>query len=87
MRIKTVMNHNQNDGLLKMIKRTDPMILLVALLCMVVQGAWATTPSGSFDGCTAIDGGIRVYGWTYDPDAPAESLNIHIYLYDVNISE
>ena len=26
MRIKTVMNHNQNDGLLKMIKRTDPMI-------------------------------------------------------------
>ena len=26
MRIKTVMNHNQNDGLLKMIRRTDPMI-------------------------------------------------------------
>ena len=26
MRIKTVMNHNQNDGLLKMITRTDPMI-------------------------------------------------------------
>ena len=30
MRIKTVMNHNQNDGLLKMIKRTDPMIFLRA---------------------------------------------------------
>ena len=26
MRIKTVMNHNQNDGLLKMIRRTDPLI-------------------------------------------------------------
>ena len=27
MRIETAMNHNQNDGLLKMIRRTDPMIL------------------------------------------------------------
>ena len=26
MRIKTVMNHNQNDGLLKMIRRTEPVI-------------------------------------------------------------
>ena len=26
MRIETAMNHNQNDGLLKMIRRTDPMI-------------------------------------------------------------
>jgi hypothetical protein len=28
MRIKTVMDHNQNDGLLKMIRRTDPMIFV-----------------------------------------------------------
>ena len=59
-------------------------LFLLVLLCAVAQGAWATTPNGSFDGCTAIDGGIRVYGWTYDPDAPSESLNIHIYLYDAN---
>lgn len=26
MRIETAMNHNQNDGLLKMIRRTDPVI-------------------------------------------------------------
>jgi len=31
MRIKTVMNHYQNDGLLKMIKRTDPMIFKEAI--------------------------------------------------------
>ena len=31
MRIKTVMDHNQNDGLLKMIRRTDPMIFILYL--------------------------------------------------------
>ena len=29
---KTVMNHNQNDGLLKMIRRTDPMILKLIII-------------------------------------------------------
>ena len=30
------MNHNQNDGLLKMIKRTDPMINLILFRLFVV---------------------------------------------------
>jgi len=36
MRIETAMNHNQNDGLLKMIRRTDPMIpLTMATICKI----------------------------------------------------
>ena len=41
MRIETVMNHNQNDGLLKMIRRTDLMISVVES-CKAVEGqSWA----------------------------------------------
>ena len=34
MRIETAMNYNQNDGLLKMIRRTDPMICVFATSLM-----------------------------------------------------
>jgi hypothetical protein len=37
MRMKTVMNHSQGGGLLKMIRRTDPVILLKKLQCLVIQ--------------------------------------------------
>ena len=44
MRIKTVMNHNQNDGLLKMIRRTDPtgskLILVVIRLYKSDRTTW-----------------------------------------------
>ena len=49
MRMKTVMNHSQGGGLLKMISRTDPVILLV-------DGRWLFEVGGKNKGFKQIKG-------------------------------
>lgn len=38
-------------------------------------------PNGHLDVCEGGNGIITVSGWTYDPDAPSESIGVHIYVY------
>ena len=38
-------------------------------------------PNGHLDVCEGGNSKITVSGWTYDPDAPSESIGVHIYVY------
>ena len=38
-------------------------------------------PQSYLDECTGGPGKIHVQGWTYDPDAPSESLDVEVYIY------
>jgi hypothetical protein len=39
------------------------------------------SPVGAFDGAEALSGGaIKVHGWGYDPDAPKQPVDIHVYV-------
>ncbi len=38
-------------------------------------------PQSDLDECTGGLGKIHVQGWTYDPDAPSESLDVEVYIY------
>ena len=55
------------------------MMLLVMLLTAAT--AWAAKPSSCLDFCYGVKYGIHVQGWTYDPDASATSLDVHVYVY------
>lgn len=37
-------------------------------------------PIGAFDLAAPAPGGIRVHGWTYDPDTPTQPTDVHVYL-------
>ena len=38
-------------------------------------------PQRNLDACTGGDYSIHVHGWTFDPDAPWASLDVHVYVY------
>ena len=41
MKMKQVMSHNINNGLLNIIRRTDPMIIIVSFLYLFMQRTYA----------------------------------------------
>lgn len=41
------------------------------------QGALASAPTGNFD---SIDPGGIALGWTFDPDASSQSIDVHFYV-------
>ena len=53
--------------------------LLLALVS--VTAAWAAKPDKCLDACTGGEGLIHVQGWAYDPDASAQSIDVHVYIY------
>ncbi len=55
---------------------------LTLLLALVsVTAAWAAKPDKCLDACTGGEGLIHVQGWAYDPDASAQSIDVHVYIY------
>lgn len=38
-------------------------------------------PDSCLDICDGGEGAIHVQGWAYDPDAPSQSIDIHVYFY------
>ena len=58
----------------------------------VIQGSWNGTPnipyirnynhdpSGALDDCSGGVCSVRVRGWAKDPDTPAQSLTVHVYV-------
>ena len=52
-----------------------------ALALCVASARAGSMPDNFLDACTGGEGSIRVVGWAYDPDAPSQSLDIHVYLY------
>ena len=38
-------------------------------------------PDNSLDACVGEQGAVHVAGWAFDPDAPSQSLDIHVSLY------
>ena len=40
-----------------------------------------TAPQRHLDACTGGENSIHVQGWTFDPDAPWASLDVHVYVY------
>lgn len=63
--------------------------LLVPVLVSVAPAGAQTgaTPVGYVDMARAADGGISVAGWTYDPDAPAQSNWVHVYVDGAFVAE
>ena len=42
---------------------------------------WSATPVGRIDVCTGGEAKIAVSGWAYDPDVPAQSINVQVKIY------
>lgn len=40
----------------------------------------SSSPSGYLDEVTIVDGGVKVRGWAYDPDAPDGRLTVGVYV-------
>lgn len=40
----------------------------------------SSSPSGHLDEVTIVDGGVKVRGWAYDPDAPDGRLTVGVYV-------
>ena len=66
-------------GIFREMMKRAAMMLMVML--MTAATAWATQPDRCLDACTGGSGYIRVQGWAYDPDAPAQSIDVHVYVY------
>jgi len=68
----------------------QPLSLLTAALAAFVLAAAparAASPQGSFDTCTGGELVIHVTGWAYDPDVPAQSIDVNVGIYtDSNCS-
>ena len=48
---------------------------------VVVPARAGSVPDRYLDECTGGVGAIHVKGWTYDPDASSQSINVHVYFY------
>ncbi len=61
------------------IRRTAVML---SVMLMTAATAWAQhQPDRCLDACTGGAEFIHIQGWAYDPDAPAQSLTLHLYIY------
>ena len=61
-----------------MLKRSAAVLLM---LIMTAATAWATQPDRCLDECMGGASLIHVQGWAYDPDAPSQSIDVHVYVY------
>ena len=68
----------------------QPLSLLPAALAALALAAApvrAVSPQGAFDTCTGGELVIHVTGWAYDPDVPAQSIDVNVGIYtDSNCS-
>ncbi|MCZ2822335.1 hypothetical protein O2V63_18500 [Modestobacter sp. VKM Ac-2977] len=51
-----------------------------ALGCRAVTVAPSAPPVGHLDQVTAVGDGVVAWGWAYDPDVPATSILVHLYV-------
>ena len=56
--------------------------IFMTLLALVgLTAMWATQPDNCLDECTGGAELIHVQGWAFDPDASAQSIDVHVYVY------
>jgi hypothetical protein len=56
--------------------------IMLFLAVMTTATAWAgSIPNSVLDYCEGGVGNIFIGGWTYDPDAPSVSNDVHVYIY------
>ena len=69
----------RQHGLRDALQRLTMTLMLVMLTAAT---AWAgSKPVSCLDACTGGLGSIHIQGWAYDPDAPAKSLTLELYIY------
>lgn len=55
--------------------------VMLLLFGVMTTAAWAGIPDNFLDKCTGGDHSILVVGWAFDPDASAQSIEVHVYIY------
>ena len=56
--------------------------MTLMLVMLTAATAWAgSKPVGCLDACTGGEKLIHIQGWAYDPDYPAQSLPLYVYIY------
>ena len=68
----------RQQGFRDALQRLTMTLMFVMLTAMT---AWAAQPVGCLDACTGGEKLIHIQGWAYDPDFPALSLPLYVYIY------
>ena len=68
----------RQQGFRDALQRLTMTLMFVMLTAMT---AWAAQPVGCLDACTGGEKLIHIQGWAYDPDYPAQSLPLYVYIY------
>ena len=56
--------------------------MTLMLVMLTAATAWAgSKPVGCLDACTGGEKLIHIQGWAYDPDYPAQSLPLYVFIY------
>ncbi len=95
MKTKPIIKNFLTRAAMTLGERMTRSFTVMLLMLMTAATAWAAQPVGCLDACTGGEKLIHIQGWAYDPDFPALSLPLYVFIYtdeactksyDVNIN-
>ena len=81
MKTKPIIKNFLTRAAMTLVERMTRSFTVILLTLMTTATAWAAQPDCCLDACTGGMELIHIAGWAYDPDAPAKSLTLELYIY------
>ena len=81
MKTKPIIKNFLTRAAMTLAERMTRSFTVILLTLMTTATAWAAQPDCCLDACTGGMKLIHIAGWAYDPDAPAKSLTLELYIY------
>ena len=82
MKTEPIIKNFLTRAAMTLAERMTRSFTVMLLMLMTAATAWAQhQPDRCLDACTGGAEFIHIQGWAYDPDAPAQSLTLHLYIY------
>ena len=81
MKTKPIIKNFLTRAAMTLGERITRPFTVMLLMLMTTATAWAAQPVGCLDACTGGEELIHIQGWAYDPDYPAQSLPLYVFIY------
>ena len=81
MKTKPIIKNFLTRAAMTLGERITRPFTVMLLMLMTAATAWAAQPVGCLDACTGGEKLIHIQGWAYDPDYPAQSLPLYVFIY------
>ena len=81
MKTKPIIKNFLTRAAMTLGERITRPFTVMLLMLMTAATARAAQPVGCLDACTGGEELIHIQGWAYDPDYPAQSLPLYVFIY------